>query len=72
MFGKDAFQHIDLAAAADAAATADAFHMHAQLPRGIEHGSIRGKAAALSRRHEQDEVVGHWVTISQLKHSALS
>jgi hypothetical protein len=35
-----AFLHLDLAAAADAAPAADAFDMHAQLPRGIEHRRV--------------------------------
>ena len=63
VLGENAFLHINLAAPADAAAAANAFHMHAELPRGIEYGGVGRKAPALARRHEQDEVVGHgWVT----------
>ncbi len=75
VLGKDALLNLDLAAATYATPAADAFDMHAQLPRGFKHRRVGGKAAALARWHEQDEVVGgigHWVTILQSRCGVLS
>ena len=57
VLGEIAFLHLDLAAPAGGAPAAHALDIDAERARGIEHRRADGKAAALARRHEQDERV---------------
>ena len=55
VFGKFAVAGADLAFGADAAATADAVEVHAQLARSREDRGALGKAPAFARRGKDDE-----------------
>jgi hypothetical protein len=48
VLGEIAFLHLDLAAPASGAATADAFDIDAKLARGIQHRCANGKPPALA------------------------
>jgi hypothetical protein len=56
------FLDSDLTAAANAAASAHAVKIDAELARGLENGGSRGKAAAFARRcKDYREFLGHGV-----------
>ena len=55
MLGEIAFLHLDLAAPAGGAAAADALDIDAERARGVEDRRADGKAAALARRHEENQ-----------------
>jgi hypothetical protein len=55
VLGELAFLHLDLAAAAGGTTAAHAFHIDAELARGVEDRRALGEPPALAGRHEKHQ-----------------